>query len=308
MRTTSFIAGCFAASLVATFPASAEGNCHVGWFARLPISIDQAGGVTVPLTVKGTTLSLLVDSGGVFSMLTDSAVARLSLRPKMMHFQGMTMFGGRKLDHYVDGLEIQLGGSTARDRTFVIIPDDSLPPGIDGLFGPDILAAFDADFDFAAGKLNLMAPNRCDGDISKVVYWADDPRAAIPFTLDEDRHINIDVTLDGKKVRATLDTGSSRSIMSLEAAEDIFGIDGETLKKNNSEHAFKQLTLEGVTVNSPAIILVPDDKSKVLNGYKQPELILGMGVLRQLHLYIGYKEKVVYVTPASARRQSAATQ
>ena len=88
--------------------------------------------------------------------------------------------------------------------------------------------------------------------------------------------------------------------MSLDTAVDLFKIDPATLKKNNGRYPFKMLTLQGVTVNNPDIILVPDDKSKIMGGYRQPKLILSMGILRQLHLFIAYKEHNIYVTSASA--------
>jgi hypothetical protein len=37
-----------------------------------------------------------------------------------------------------------------------------------------------------------------------------------------------------------------------------------------------------------------------VGGSGQPKMILGMGVLRQLHLFIAYKERNIYVTAASA--------
>jgi hypothetical protein len=89
-------------------------------------------------------------------------------------------------------------------------------------------------------------------------------------------------------------------VMSLEAAENMFKIDPATLSKNNGRYSFKTLTLQDVTVNNPDIILVPNDKSQVMGGYRQTNLILGMGILRQLHLYIAYKEHTIYATAASA--------
>jgi hypothetical protein len=50
-------------------------------------------------------------------------------------------------------------------------------------------------------------------------------------------------------------------------------------------------------------MLVPDKVSGTARfGHSDPTIILGMGILRQLHLYIAYREKNLYVTPASAHR------
>lgn len=298
MRKASLIAISLAAALFASGAAQADGEkCSLGRYATLPITIDDAGGVTVPMKVEDQEQNMLIDTGGVSSMLSDAAAARLNLEPQMIWGVSFTMLGGRKLDHYVVARSMEIAGARVRDRRFVLLPNDLLPPGVDGILGPDILQVFDVDFDFAAGKVGLFSRDHCEG---KVVYWTHDPHAQIPFKLDDDRHIKINVQLDGKEVPAILDTGAYRSLLSLETAEDIFGIDEATLKKNNNHYPFKTLTLQGVTVNNPDIILVPDDKSKIMGGYRQPKLILSMGILRQLHLFIAYKEHNIYVTAATA--------
>lgn len=298
MRNLSLLAMSLAAALLASGVAQADGEkCSLGRYATLPITIDDAGGVTVPMKVEDQEQNMLIDTGGVFSMLSESVAARLNLRSEPIRMVWMTMFGGRKLNYYVVAHSMEIAGARVRDRQFVLLPNDFLPPGVDGILGPDILQVFDVDFDFAAGKVGLFSRDHCEG---KVVYWTHDPHAQIPFKLDDDRHIKINVQLDGKDVPAILDTGAYRSLMSLDTAEDIFGIDEATLKKNNGHYPFKTLTLQGVIVNNPDIVLVPDDKSKILGGYRQPKLLLSMGILRQLHLYIAYKEHNIYVTTATA--------
>jgi hypothetical protein len=51
-------------------------------------------------------------------------------------------------------------------------------------------------------------------------------------------------------------------------------------------------------VSYPDIVLIPDRESKV--GASGPKMLLGMNVLRHLHLYIAYGEHKLYVTPATA--------
>jgi predicted aspartyl protease len=287
-----------AAALLASGVAQADGEkCSLGRFAALPITIDDAGGIAVPMNIDDQKQNMLIDTGGIYSMLTNAAAARLGLKPKMLWGVSFTMWGGRTLDHYVTTHSFEIAGGKGHDRDFVILPDDLLPPGVDGILGPDIMQVFDIEFDFAAGKVGLFSQKHCEG---KVVYWTQDPFAVVPFKMDESWHIKIAVQLDGQEVLAILDTGAYRSAMSLETAEDMFKIDPAVLTKNNGRHPFKTLTLQGVSVNNPDIVLVPDDSSKVMGGYRQPKLILGMGVLRQLHVYIAYKEHNIYATAASA--------
>ena len=290
-------AAALGAGLFCLDPALAADNCNLQRYLGLPMTIDEAGLVTVPFNVNGEQLNLMVDTGGIFSMMTDRTAARFKLRPQMMHYQWMTLFGGRKLDHFVEA-PIAIGSAVVPKQLFVLIPDDALPVSDDGILSSDILAIFDVDFDFAASKLGLFVPHPCEG---KAVYWPHGDFAVIPFKLDEGRHLKVKVLVDGKEVSAFIDTGSSRSTMSLETAVDLFKLDAKALQANHDRYEFKTLQLNGITVNNPNIILIPDDKSQIMGGYREPEMLVGISVLRQLHMLIAFKEKNIYVTPASAR-------
>jgi hypothetical protein len=69
-----------------------------------------------------------------------------------------------------------------------------------------------------------------------------------------------------------------------------------------SEHSreysypFKTLDLDGITVKNPHITVMSNE---MLGGFGK-DMILGIGMLRQLHVYISYKEKMMYLTPAMA--------
>src|SRR5258708_24636576 len=103
---------------------------------------------------------------------------------------------------------------------FLGIPDGRVAPGIDGTLAPDVLRAYDAEFDFAGGKFNLYKQNPC-----MPAEWTNGPHVEIPFKLDESGHITLTVELDGKDVSTSLDTGSSLSVLRLESAEATFGFD-----------------------------------------------------------------------------------
>ena len=283
---------CLTLSAVA---ATADEKCTLVRNASLDVQIDAAGGVDVPIVVSGRPLMLLVDTGAVFSMLNQSVVDTLGLKLEYIPEAGLVLYGGTRITSYVTAYDVQLGKMKGPKADFLVMPNGHLPPGTDGILAPDFLSRFDADFDFANAKLNFFSHDHCDG---RVVYWTHDAIAVVPFDMDEVRHIMFHVQLDGKDVKAIFDTGSSRSVMSLEAAEDLFGFDDATAKKYNGRYPFKELTLDGVTVNNPDVLLVPDDVSKVMR--RAPPLILGMGVLRQLHLYIAYREHKLYITAASA--------
>ena len=71
--------------------------------------------------------------------------------------------------------------------------------------------------DFLNGKFNMFLPNDCD---RAPVYWTRPPFAAVPMRRASDRNFKtiVTVSLDGERLEAELDTGSTSSFLSLQTA------------------------------------------------------------------------------------------
>jgi predicted aspartyl protease len=307
-----FSSGFLAMALLAPLAAYADdAPCKMPLvrFMKIDMNMDASGGVNIPVTIGGKPEQLLVDTGGFLSMLTPGAEDGLGLKRINTPNSVITGWGGWRTSSYVRVPDITLGTLKLPAADILTMPDGRLPGDLDGTLAPDMLSVFDVDFDFAGGKLSFFSQQHCPG---KVVYWTHDPHAELPMIISHDGHIQLTLQLDGEDVLTTIDTGSSDSEMSLETAERLFDFDEKSpLLKTLSEDAhsrsyrypFKNITLQGVTVRNPDLILVPDDESRVMDSgwdYHPPKLILGMNILRQLHMYIAYKEKMIYVTSADA--------
>ena len=294
--------------------AADEEDCRLKRAAALDMQIDEAGGATIPVTIGGQDMRMLIDTAGAFSLMKPSVVEKLKLEQKALPADqryALMLYGHEFLNHYVNAEQIVIGHMPViPHRQFVLLPENRLPVETSGTIAPDLLQYFDIDFDFANEKFNIFLQKHCPG---QVVYWADEGTyAVVPVTLDATAHIDMPVELDGHRIKATLDTGASRSLFSWDVARRIFDIDekspGVTAvgEHGRYHYTFKTLTMKGdgegvtITVQNPDIELVPDKTSGM--SYNDPIIILGMGILRQLHLYVAYKEKKLYVTPASAHR------
>lgn len=290
-------------------PARAEDEaCHLTRVAHVDMSIDGSGRIGVPMQIAGKTVNMMIDTGGVNSLLTPAVVQDLGLEAEPIGPQlRITNFGGYRIDKYATAHDVDFGGLKAHSMPFLVSPPElGLGPEIQGILGPEVLRAYDDDFDFANGTFSLFQQNRCDGS---PVYWTSDASAEIPFNQDQVGHIKIDVMLDGKEVHAVVDTGAYRSIMDLEAAEDLFGFKPgdpgltplrRTANGYTYRYPFKALAFGdrgNVTVSNPDIVLMSRDDSRTTSG---PRMLVGMGVLRQLHIYLSYRHDTMYVTAASA--------
>lgn len=293
-----------AAALALALPsaAAADDNCTLHRVASLDMSTDEQGDVVVPMKIGGQTFNMLVDTGGFGSMITESTAKKLGLESHRTLMESSFPFQGTKVDHYVDATDVDFGGLKARTFKFFTVVDRGLPSGVDGLLGPELLLPFDADFDFANGKLNLIDPNHCRG---KVVYWTAEQNAGkIPMRNDFTGHITLNFQLDGHTIKAIFDTGAPFSWLSFDTARDIFGIDPKSpdLKKTDvmphaARYPFKTLQLGELTVQNPDFVMVPDEDAPDSLGL---HALIGMNIIRTLHLYIAYHEQMLYVSAASA--------
>jgi predicted aspartyl protease len=293
--------------MLAGGPALAEEKkCQLIQLASLDM-IPGAPHILVTASVNGQPLTMMVDTGGWATALTESKAKQLGLSVETHPGSRMAIFGGIQLKHFTTFAGFTLGRMRAPTLTYPLLPDGFLPPDVDGILSPDFLANFDLDFDFANGKLNLFSRDHCEG---KVVYWTKEPVAKIALSRPDAAHITIPVTLDGHEIKALVDTGGGGSaVMSLDVAEDLFDLKDDDPKletvpgpngiKTARKYPFKLLAFGDVQVLNPQIILVSDRDAQM--GPRRPPMIIGIGILRQLHMYIDYHEKYLYVSAASQR-------
>lgn len=286
-------------------PARAdEQKCQLIRMASLEM-VPGASHILVPASINDKPLTMMVDTGGYYTALTETKAKQLGLEVVIVPESGMYIYGGIPLRHFVTFAGFTLGRMKAPTMSYPLLPAGFLPPDVDGILSPDFLANFDLDFDFAGGKLNLFSRDHCEG---KVIYWTKQPVSKIRITREDAVHITIPVMLDGKEVKALVDTGGGGSaVMSLDTAEDLFDLKDDDPKLEHvpgpngittaRKYPFKMLSFGDVQVSNPQIILVPDHDAHM--GPNPPDMIIGINILRQLHMYIAYGEKYMYVSAAS---------
>src|SRR5689334_11724905 len=104
-------------------PADAEQACRLVRQASVDMSFDAGGAVTVPMTISGQKVSMLVDTGGTTSLLSDKLVDALKLnRLPINRRMWVEMFGGYRLEYYAEPKNIDLGGLHADSMTALIVP------------------------------------------------------------------------------------------------------------------------------------------------------------------------------------------
>lgn len=303
MRRQIVLATAFLAFAAAGAQAAEAPQCRLARYSSLPITTLSDGRFAIPVTVQDHAMSFMVDTGGVSATITSEQAKALGLTIKGT-FRYLAGVAGSLLTSYVSADTFSIGRLTGTGLPVYIDPRIA-GTGVDGTLAPDMMSKFDVDIDFGSSTLNLFSPDHCPG---KVVYWTQGDHVEIPMDFAPSGHIRVPVTVNGKPLTAMLDTGARTSVMSLSTAKQVLGISENDPKLKLKEsfgaksryreytYPFEELDLNGITVQSPHITIFSDD---TVNQIRE-QFILGVGIMRQLHLYIAYKERKLYITPALA--------
>lgn len=322
-----------AAALALATPALAD-NCHLTQLASVdmqPLSRDNV--VLVPASINGKQVHMLLDTGGL-SGLSEKTVEAFNLARQDSYVKALDV-GGNASRQMVRLDTLELGQLKGKNVRMMILP--GLGDGLDGLIAGDLLNRYDVELNFATRKLNLFSQDHCRG---KVIYWPASAGTVVPFSMvppgggnpanwatGGNTHIYVPVMLDGKPFEAMVDTGTTFTVMSADAAEHVFSLDAKSPGSTpindpgnqRFSYVFHTLSIGGITASNPRVVIHSfsvgknDPDNMAVTGSMTmrtddgllPELIIGMDVLSHLHVYIAYGEHNLYITPPD---QPAATE
>ena len=251
----------------------------------------------VPLRVNGNDEQFLLDTGGETTQITRKAAEKIHLRIQPTFLSMVNVSGGAVADRaFVD--DLQVGKLHGKDLKFPIAPFED----IDGILSLNFMLPYDIDIDFGTDKLNFFSQDHCPGG---VLYWKADAVAVVPFRI-EDGHIAVSLTLDGQQTDAILDTGAANTVMQLYDARHTHGLkpgdettpeigkvpDDDYKTPRRYTHIFKTMALGSIEVHNAHIKILEEP---FLRG-----TLVGMNVLRKLHIYFAFAERKMYISAASA--------
>ena len=275
----------------------------------------------IPVSINGIPKLFLLDTGGDISGIGDEVAKELHLTEREAGMKMLDLYGHAS-NKYVSIDKFTVGRLTGQDVHLAVEPNPNFGQGTRyvGIFAPDLMGRYDVEIDFGTYKMNYFSTDHCPG---KVVYWPHNALAMLPFTFHK-RHIRFKVQVDGKEMTAEMDTGAPNTSMRNDAARRLFDLTPETpgnipLNQQGMAAAygrvFSTLDFEGVAVTNPHVIIMPDlVGSKDPNNARQtgnltrmmddpddpPDMLIGMDILRKLHLYIAFDESHIFISEASA--------
>lgn len=282
-------------------------------------SVNDGNAFLVPVDVNGTKLKLLLDTGDNLTQITNETASNLGLKTEESPLRIMappspsTDALGIMLTYRATVQTIALGNQHGENVRLQILPEFKKRPlpEFSGVLSTDWFRGIDVDLDFGASRLNYFSPDHCQGQIA---YWKERPLAVVPIET-KGGHVTIPVTIDGHQMDAVIDTGADRTVMSATTAKydlnfdlgsadnPVTAVSPDDPRVKTYSHKFATLSFEGVAIQNPKIDIKVDVMG--LRTYvdnlrvpKMPALTIGMNVLKHLHVYIAYKEKKLYISPA----------
>jgi hypothetical protein len=314
IRTAFTRRGAAAVALVAGLGLStgAGAGCILETLADVPIEI-QGPRAIVEAKVDGQPVRLIVDTGASHTLLLPAAAARLGLTSQPL--RGIDFYGvGGAADARFVRVHFQLPGANMPQFGMIVAGHRAFDA--DGLLGASYLLQSDVDFDFPDKRLRLIRPKGCNGD--QVVYWGKSYSVA-PLRADPSRqNILVDVKLNGRTMRAELDTGAPLSIVTSDAARAagvaphgpdstpagaLHGVGAR--KVTGFQAVFDTFALGEETIRNAhltvADVFAADTVTPTASHIPEqvietPDMILGADFFRSHHVYVALSQHKVYVS------------
>jgi predicted aspartyl protease len=297
------IAGC-------VFAAVAHAGCQVEPRGTVPIEAPD-GNLLVTVQVNDAPATFVLDTGAQRTLMGEDVVRRLGLERDSWVASAVRGLGGIEQRPNALPRSLRLGSVVLRRRT--LLGDNSVTVGplpvdtiagraIAGLLGRDFLSPFDLDLDLPRRRLTLYEVEGCE---ALLVPWTV-PYAAIPLTMPMDAALVAQVVVDGRPLRALIDTGASVSLITAPGMARL-GLTEESLARDPGGttrgigpaavpvhlHRFGELRVGPEVTSGLALWVAP-----VRNVVPVVDMLLGADWLMPRHVWLSFATRRMFVAQA----------
>jgi predicted aspartyl protease/Tfp pilus assembly protein PilF len=288
-------------------------NCQLESYGTLPVEVEGGRAITT-VKINGSDTRFALDTGAFFSFMSNAAASTLGLKPRDLPV-GFRMdgIGGSARVGYAHVKEFGILGTTLKNVDFIVGGSDA---GY-AMLGANLLDADDLEIDMAHGKFTLFRVEGCDKH--GLAYWSEGRdffMADIESVANKtDRRTFIKVTVNGKEMRALLDSGSYATLLTREAAERA-GIDlnAPDVKKSFATHGVGSKLIKTwiapVDTFSVGTETVQHSQMQVIDGTMgdgRTDMLLGLDYLLAHRMFIANSQRRAFFTYNGGRVFAFAT-
>ena len=175
--------------------------------------------------------------------------------------------------------------------------------GLGGLLGRNVLGLADAEYDLANGVIRLMRPSGCGS--RALSYWTGTKApSSLDLLPDLSRHpaASITVTVNGVRLKATLDSGSSTSVLFLSAAKKAgVAVTGAAATEQGASRGIGRRMVGGYSAPLTDLKIGDEEikttRIRVLEtGLENTDMLLGADFFLSHRIYVAESQRKVYFT------------
>jgi predicted aspartyl protease len=212
---------------MATDHVVAASKCRLVRIEDWPIRLVH-NHLLVDGAINGQKIGVMLDTGAMRSLILRTSAMRLDLPRHWYAGEWALGVGGTTQVEHAHVDEFRIGEASRKDWDLTVAGEHS-QEGVDVLLGDDFFQAFDIEFDLAHNAVRLFQPTK-DCDRVPLAYWTTTNAASEvwiePVNGDRPR-IMVPVQINGRPVRAMLDSGAALSVLNKPAAASA-GVTPET--------------------------------------------------------------------------------
>lgn len=293
--------------------ARAKSGCTLEKYGSLPVQVigERA---TTEVKINGVDTRFMLDTGAEFSFMSAATADALKL-PRYPAPFGFFMrgIGGESDVDIATAKDFGILGTVFHRAKFLVGGSDTGR----GVLGANLLDFADLELNLAQGEVAFFRPEHCRK--AALAYWAKGGNYNVAKLLSADRQHDkrsfVDVTINGKQVRALLDSGAPATVLSRRAAERV-GLDlhGPGVRAGGLTH--------GVGAKSYPTWIVPVAKFSVGTetiqhsemlvmdgpiGDGSIDMLLGIDFMLAHRMYIANSQREIYFTYNGGRMFSRDT-
>lgn len=228
MRGCIFVAASSAIGLaVASMAVVAASNCKIAQIEEWPVRLER-NKLIVDGAINGQQIGVILDTGTSRSLILRSTAVRLGLKLEKVSGYRIFGIGGETAVEVAFVSEFKIRQAVRKGWRVLVAGEHEVGVGSAFLLGEDFFHLADVEFDLAHNAVRLYQTEDCEG--VSLAYWTTDVvagEADIEAIDDDHPRIILTVQINGRPVKAMLDSGAATSMLTRSAAASL-GVTPET--------------------------------------------------------------------------------
>jgi len=287
-------------------------ECHLMDYGTLPVEMVGSRAATI-VKINGNNTRFMLDTGAFYNTMSSANASSLGLKLQPAPFgYRISGVGGAASIQQAHVKEFGILGTTLKNVDFIVGGTDMG----NGVLGANLLDFADLEIDLAHGKLTLFKVDHCDKE--SLAYWVKDGKYNVAdiesADSQYDRRTFLAVTINGKKVRAVLDSGASATVLSHDAAERAgINFSAPDVKASSISIGIGSKPVKTWTVAIDSFSVgsetIQHSQTQVIDGKigDNTDMLLGVDFLLAHHMFIANSKKKAYFTYNGGRVFTFAT-